>query len=361
MSRIEAKKYFDGLLNWVYDEYNNKNKFIENRFKEKVPTDKFKIPVITEYDDFLNKKYDVQQLKLIATNFKLKTSGNKDILIKRIFSYLYLSNYVIKIQKIMRRYIVKKYILTHGPAYKNRSLCVNQIDFLTMDELTDVMPSQFFSYKDDDNFVYGFDIISFHNLIQKTETSIVTNPFTKKVIPLKVIMQFKEMKMLSKILNIPLNLKIDESDEIVVIKSAFQKAQELFQYIDSLGNYTNVQWFMELNLEELNNLTMELFELWYFRAELTNATRMKICYPSGNPFVNEHLEGNQTILNYLRRLQNLEQLRISILDILEKVVKKGINLEYNRLGAYYVLGALTLVSREAAIAIPWLYESFIYI
>ena len=31
--------------------------------------------------------------------------------------------------------------------------------------------------------------------------------------------------------------------------------------------------------------------------------------------------------------------------------------EYSNLGAYYVLGALTLVNDQAAIALPWLFQS----
>jgi hypothetical protein len=360
MSRNEAKKYFDSLLIWVHNEYNRKNKYFENLVKEKITDEQFKIPTINEYNDFLKRNYCLPQLKKICENFGLKISGNKDILIARIFSYLYLSTHIIKIQKIVRKMIVKKYLLTHGPAYKNRTICINTMDFCTMDDVKDIVPSQFFSYKDDDNFIYGFDIISFHNLIQKTETPIITNPFTKKQIPSKIIMQFKELKKLSTLLKIPINLRMDSSDEPLILRSSKEKADDLFRYIDQLGNYTNPEWFMELSKDKLLELVMELFELWYFRAELNHATRIKICHPNGNPFVNEHLEGNQTILNYLRQLPNLELLRSSVLDILEKVVKKGINIEYNRLGAYYVLGALTLVSHSASDAIPWLYDSVSY-
>lgn len=357
MSKIESRKYFDSLLNWIYDEYNRKNKYDEKRHKEKITTDNFKIPQTKEFDDFLYKKYTLPQLKNICEEFDLKISGNKDILTRRIFSYLYLSIHVAKIQKLARKLLAKKYILTHGPAYNNRSSCVNHMDFYTMDEMKEIVPSQFFSFKDEDNFVYGFDIISFHNLIQKTESLIITNPYTKQQIPSKVIMQFKELKRLSLLLRIPINLRMDSMDEPLIIKSASQKAHELFAFIDSLGNYTNVDWFMQLAKDELLALVMELFDLWYIRAELSHATHVKICHPNGNPFTNDHLEGNQTILNYLKNLPNLELLKSNVLDILDKVVRKGINIEYNRLGAYYVLGALTLVNNSAARALPWLYES----
>ena len=39
------------------------------------------------------------------------------------------------------------------------------------------------------------------------------------------------------------------------------------------------------------------------------------------------------------------------------MTKKGVNEESSKLGCFYVLSALTLVSEEAATALPWLYES----
>ena len=46
------------------------------------------------------------------------------------------------------------------------------------------------------------------------------------------------------------------------------------------------------------------------------------------------------------------------LRVIRKFVCAGVNDESKMLGSYYVLGALTLVSPEAAEAMPWLHESF---
>ena len=45
------------------------------------------------------------------------------------------------------------------------------------------------------------------------------------------------------------------------------------------------------------------------------------------------------------------------LTIIEKLVRSGINHDSKCLGANYVLCALTLVSSDAATAIPWLFQS----
>ena len=54
-----------------------------------------------------------------------------------------------------------------------------------------------------------------------------------------------------------------------------------------------------------------------------------------------------------------EVLQRRLLDIMEIFVTSGEDKDGRALGTYYVLGALTIVSGEAASALPWLYESFI--
>lgn len=355
-NRTEVLKHFDGLLLKTYDDYKEKNEC--NIKKKSVKSEKFVIPQLNEHDMMFTNNYDMKQLKEIIKYYKLRLTGKKEILIARIFSYLYLSISCLKIQKLCHSYIRKKFIRSHGPAYFRRDLCVNSIDFLTIDDLKDIIPTQFFSYKDSNNFIYGFDIVSFHNLIKKSGSNIILNPFTKSQISSRVIHKFRQMIYLSQILNIPINLKIDEEFTDLVPKSSVNVAIELFQYIDQLGNYTNVDWFMNLSKEKLLDFVLELFEIWNYRAELTNSVKIKICSPSGNPFYSENMLRNQTIIDYLKSMPNIENVRLGVLEMISKFVKNGINDEYKKIGAYHVLGALSLVSIDAEFSMPWLYDSF---
>jgi hypothetical protein len=49
-----------------------------------------------------------------------------------------------------------------------------------------------------------------------------------------------------------------------------------------------------------------------------------------------------------------------VLDVLEKFVNNGVDRDSKTLGAYYVLGALTLVNDSAATSLPWLFQSVSY-
>ena len=83
---------------------------------QKVSDDKISIPNINTYNKLIYNNYNVTQLKSFAKHYKLKISGNKPQMISRIYSFLYFSSFIIKIQKIFRGYLVSKYKTLHGPA-----------------------------------------------------------------------------------------------------------------------------------------------------------------------------------------------------------------------------------------------------
>ena len=198
------------------------------------------IPNFTNYEVLLKYNYNIKQLKQIAKQHKLKLTGNKTQLVSRIYSYLYLSQLVIKIQKIMRGCLQRKYNDNHGPGFKNRSLCVNNFDFLSMDEVTSIENKQFFSFKDDDGFIYGFDILSLYNLIQKSGKNNLKNPYNRNNIPECVFKYIASIIRISKILNISIDIVIeDDKTSLSLQKLVELRSLELFQNIDKpLTKYT---------------------------------------------------------------------------------------------------------------------------
>jgi hypothetical protein len=137
-------------------------------------------------------------------------------------------------------------------------------------------------------------------------------------------------------------------------KSVELKAITLFQNIDALGNYSNAQWFLTLNRNQLIKFLRELVDIWSYRAPLTIETKRAICPPLGNPFI------RMPNYNILQTMENMDELRKNILDIMEKMVVTGVDKDSKYLGASYVLSALTLVNSDAATALPWLYQAVCY-
>ena len=95
----------------------------------------------------------------------------------------------------------------------------------------------------------------------------------------------------------------------------------------------------------------ELIDIWQYRAQISNETKRKINPEHGDPFFTVNL-------NVLCH-KCFEVLQKRILDIIEIFVTKGEDRDSKSLGTYYVLGALTTVSQNAATSLPWLYESFV--
>lgn len=321
--------------------------------QEKVSNEQLQLPTIHTCDILARNNYNLQQLKQFAKSYKLKISGNKNELVNRIYVFLRLSKQVIPIQKMFRGCIQRKYNALHGPAFMKRQLCTNTTDFLTIEDMSHLPYQQFFSFKDVDGFIYGFDLISLYNLIMKSG-KMLKNPYNRNGIPPQVIKDIKHLIKLSKTLNIQIDLEIEDQSSLVSPQKTVQmRAIDLFQTIDSLGNYSNAQWFLSLNLVKLTRFLRELADIWTYRAQLDEEIKRLICPPVGNPFRPQNI-------HQLSNEQDIDTKRIGILKIMENFVKLGVERDHNSLGAYYVLGALTLVNSEAATALPWLFQSFSY-
>jgi acyl carrier protein len=246
-----------------YTKQNINKNINKNNFKrDNMMSGDIDIPTFSQYNLILDVKYNVPQLKTIAKHYKIKFNGNKHELISRIHSYLFLSMHILKIQRTFRIFIQKKYNKCHGPAIMKRELCNNPCDFFTMDELKDIPFDQFFSYKDTDGFIYGFDIVSMHNLIYSCN-GIIQNPYNRIPISSEIIENFKNLIKLSKILRIDVCTEITNiEDEISNEKIIELKIIEIFQTIDSLGNYSNPQWFLSLSISQLIRFFRELADIW---------------------------------------------------------------------------------------------------
>ena len=321
--------------------------------KQKVIEDKISIPTMKTFNELIYNNYNVAQLKSFAKHYNLKISGNKKQLTSRIYSYLYFSSYIIQVQKIFRGYLVKKYKILHGPASLNRKLCTNNSDFISMEPVEEINFHQFISYKDIDDFIYGFDITSIHNLFLKSNNEI-RNPYNRNIIPEFVFKNIRSLIRISRILNIGINLKFeDDTKNLSNQKTIELRALSLFQAIDRLGNYSNSIWFLSLNRIEIIKFTRELMDIFNYRAQLNTETKRKICPPFGDPF-------RGLSIPYIHSEPNLWNVKKILLDIMEKFVNSGVDNDSKSLGAYYVLGALTLVNTEAATSLPWLYQSVNY-
>ena len=309
--------------------------------------------IVSENEFKIPNSYNVNFLKEICKFYKLKLSGNKSLLKERIYNYLYKSFFCIKIQKNIRKFILNKYLKLIGPGL-NSKFCRNDTDFFTLENLNDIPIFNLFTYKGNDNCIWGFNIISIYNLFIKTDSkdsSEILNPYTRESIEPKnkIFDNIKNIIRMSKIYTSGINVKIN-NEEINNSKKLIEiKSLELFQIMDSHGNYTDINWFRSLNKQQLIRFLTELLDIWQYRAQLSSNIKKDICHPYGNPFRFITITNINTL--------SLFSLQKNVLFIIEQFITKGINRDMCSLGINYILCAFTLVNENAANALPWLYES----
>ena len=321
--------------------------------REKIKDGEFTIPIYNEAELFISNNYRVTFLKKICKFYKIKVSGNKPILIARIYNHLILSKSAIIIQKNIRKKLRFQYNELFGPALFKRHLCKNDTDFFTLDNIKLLNYNEFISYEDNSGNIWGFNIKSLYNLFIKNKQETIS-PYTRDKISFIVFTNIKKIVRLSNIFKYKIDFSLNEKRELISQKKKIDfRCLELFQHIDQLGNYTDCQWFLSLSKLNLIKFIRELIDIWEYRASLSDTIKKEICYPIGTPF--RHI--NVSTLHELSFLS----LQKTSLTIIEELIKTGINTNSSILGASYVLCAFTLVNNDAASALPWLYQSVAYL
>ena len=295
------------------------------------------------------------ELKKYAKDLNIKISGNKSEIKSRIENQIKLTFSAIKIQKIFRRHMVLKWMKLKG----TRENCVNDTDFYTLEPLNEIPYLYFIKYVDvSHNVNYGFDIKSLCTLATKNKK--FENPYNRENLKTTFGTKMVKVVKLTNILFPGNDLMMDianvyESSTAVVTESFStffqnlnqltldQRITNLFIHIDSLGNYTNLEWLTQLNEDRLYYLVVKINQLWN---KISNALRRQIC-PHISPF-------SASFFGQIPAIINTEM----IVKMAEVLVYSGIDNEHKQLGAMYFLSGLTLVSVNARNQMPWLYENY---
>jgi hypothetical protein len=355
------------------------------------------------YVDFIKKtinlaSFKLQELKDALKKHNLKISGKKELLVERLDLHFNRTFHAQKIQRVFRGWIIRNLIKLKGPALKNTGVCVNDKDFVTMEPLKEISVSNFYSYKDSKDFVYGFDIASLMHII-KSNTKL-QNPYNREKINQQMIDQIKKVYRLTflafsefrnenqplynplqtanrntvrntRATNVNRNLNtinttnqmnnnmseamISNRNRLTETRSkpTNERINDLFMEIDALGNYTQSAWFNNLDIRAYIRLYRCLYEIWNYRSNLSFEVRNQIC-PSPGPF-----DGIFPRVVYHDDL-TLDQIKNGCLTVFENMVFLGINEDSRKLGTFHALSALTIVSAGARQAMPWLYDSVAY-
>ena len=340
----------------------------------------------SEYEKMTHSKYSLADLRALCVHYNIKKSGTKTDLTQRIYTFLKQTYFIRRIQRNFKDYLSRKYRKLSGPGYLQSTKCVNDTDFYTFDKISNIKPTQLFTYRDSDNKIYGFHIASIFHLIVSSYP-MITNPYNRNVMSASIIKNLYEKLIYGSLIGFRVSIKLDDdgdeheqdddgngghdnsrqttsttqvSSGVIGGGQALSREKQeelfivdLFQHINTLGNYSDSEWFIVLQREELIRFIRHIHDIWYYRANLTQEMKERISPPNGNPFVLHNAHVNLNVVTLL----TATELRTICVSIIERMTRRGISREDQCLGAFYVLATLTLVNQDARNALPWLYEA----
>jgi hypothetical protein len=307
----------------------------------------------------MNHEHKVQELKDICKHHGIKCGGTKQELNLRIHAHLYESHFITRIQRLVRRNFIKMHARVSGPAYNDRSLCVNDTDFYSMEPMSDIPRNQFISVKDESGMVYGFDMTSLHTYRMselqsgRTKPGVpLINPYNRMPLPLMLSRQMSRKICLTHLLGVGCTLEVEPEPVQSAEQQDDQRLFIVFQQINAHGHYADSAWFGELTGVQILRFMRELADIWNYRAQIIPQLKQEICPPHGDPF--RYMD-----LRYMH--PDPATIKHAGIQLMNTFVASGTTQDSRGLGAYYVLSALTLVSQSARNAMPWLYESVMYV
>lgn len=307
-----------------------------------------------------NLNYNIAQLKQFASEYKLRRSGNKGVLRQRLHSHLVRSWHATRIQAIYRGHLFRRYLRTKGllaPARpKNAS---NDEELESLEPVSGIPLDRLFVIPNAGGVPTVYDVDVLRKLVrtQREREKAPYDPYTNVPFALGDLERLQEEGRLKGLLGrdrvemvLTATGQVMEAQPVVVIDPEAVAAGlfrlriiDLCSQLDSLGHITNASWFLNLGVEGWRRLCVELADIWAYRAQLPRDVKARVA-------------GDFPVPIPSRTLSNAE-IRQRALNQAERMVHRGVDRDSKMLGANYLLIALTLVSPEAAEALPWLYQA----
>ena len=304
-------------------------------------------------------KLSYNKLKYLRNKYCLLCSSKKKrVLLEMIMKFLNSFQYyadkksiqsIIKIQALYRGKFIRD---IYGLPNIHRKLCSNPIGIdgsMFWEKLNDntikvntkCKINEIFGFYDN-NVAYCFTIQSF----EKNMKYYGKNPYTCQIFNPRILRNFNNRIQYIKKNGLEINQPETFMSMSPVKKIKF-KTVRIFHILDTLGNYTDHQWFINLSLSRLKLMYFYGKDIWNYQFN-DISQKKKILPPSGKGFY----------LNYSRinlfRNQDKCKLQNILLNEIERFITLGETIDLKKIGAWIILTSLAKASAEVARALPHL-------
>ena len=242
----------------------------------------------------------------------------------------------IVILRSWRRWLARR----SGPLLHFREESNNPFDFFSSDPVADIPTADFVSFVEEGKG-YIMDIKSALSLIEHASKTgeTPTNPFNRN--PLSALFLLRVSRHSNR-----------KSWTVLQPMSETQRlalaTTDMFRLVEDLGYYTDPSWLLNLTRRQLQQVYIELADIWFHRATLSATDRKRIV-PNISPF---------TVPVTTALIMQQKALRPLILATCNLLVSAAPARADRQLGVMYVLGAFSIISAGAGTAYPWLAEMF---
>ena len=194
-------------------------------------------------------------------------------------------------------------------------------------------------------FIFTENNLNYCFLVQSFKKNLLSygkNPYTTEKFSINTINNFnKRLRFIKK-----QNINLSNSKTSISKQKKFELyVFNVFQKIESLGNYTDHNWFLNLTLDNLKVFYYSIKNIFFNSAPTIEEKRKFL--PLNNAFKMSNYDISIIPSSDKRKLQTI------IIKDINKFISSGINIEYQRFAAWIILTALTKVSRNASNALPY--------
>lgn len=338
-----------------------------------------------ENEDCLIERFKLVELKSIARQYRLAQSGKKSVISKRICNYFRQYSNSITIQRIFRGHMVRCW-MANGFIRRYKS-CVNETDGYTLEPLADIPMNRIVCIKERYNnhtYYYAFDVVTLLSVVKSTldKKRVPVNIYTRNELNTKTVSKLILMYYIIRAIfpdiyveiqsasnhqpneDLFMQLRVNQRVEPAVNitsqrnltillrqqKRLNVRIEELFSEMHYLGNYVSSEWFKQMNVYECITFYEWLAEIWYNRMDITPELRQRIS-PTRDPL------SNTSNYNRWGHCNTPDDVILLCVETMEYMVLDGVDEDARKIGAMYVLCAMTTVSNETRLAFPWLYDT----
>lgn len=158
---------------------------------------------------------------------------------------------IVRMQAVIRGWLVRNTLRLHGPGALKVEVCANEYDPVTLTPVADIPPRQFYSYKNCNGKIYGFDVHSIKTLLDMNQTR---NPFNREEFPDNVRRGVRICWAASR----GCHAQPDKQD-MTLARRAFQLFHDIYLLT---GNFADERWFLDLSRNEFIEMYKYLYDLW---------------------------------------------------------------------------------------------------